>query len=1687
VNLIGKIINNRYHIVKQLGEGGMSQVFEAHDQQKNLNVAIKLMKKNLTSTFIDDLIRFRREIEVISTLNHPNIIEVYGQYEYEAAPFIVMELLAGNNLSKLLKKRAGFSTGEIIGVITQLAEALNYVHNRGIIHRDLKPSNIFINDWGQLKLLDFGVALVMELSAIREEKMVAGTFGYMSPEATGILDKRIDERSDLYSLGVIFYHLLTGEPPFKGTELNQLLHQQVALIPTRPGKSKTNIPGILDEIVLKLLHKDPDLRYQSAKGLLADLDRFRQGETEFEVGATDQKLKLTYQTRLVGREAEIKKVERRFDEAMKEKGSLCLITGEAGIGKSRLVEEIKGYVYEKNGLFIRGRCLNYENKFPYQPFKDAIDEFVNKLMYLNKDIVAQKIARIKNSISDLSGIVANLNPRIEKLFGEMKKLVPLEPERENQRSLLVLSDFFCSLADQNQACVLFLDDLQWADESSLNLLIEILGKVSNSNLLVLGTYRNDEIRPGHKIELIKALVVEKNYHFEDIILKPLDYSHITCLIKNILGTNKGNKELSDYILKKSNGNPFFAINIIRELVETKVIQWDEGIWKEDIQRLNEIPVSNSLIDIILRRIKNLSKEQQELLRKAAVIGREFEIDLLYRLTTLNKTKVVNMIDDFIALQLLEHSMEHGRVLFVHDRIRDAFYHTLTEKNKRKIHLQIALAIESMNQDHLDKFTYELAYHYVESGDQENALKYVIPAATKAQQSYANEEAIRFYQIGIELLEQKNEKTNPKWLSANEELAKIYLTIGKNDEAILIANHLLNSIVDRNVKARLFKTIGIAYFKKGDWVNCEENLLYALNLLDEKVPKNFIIILFCIKEYLIYVLNDIFAKYGPHKKKELEIIEKKKEIIWIYITLSWMYILSNVKKFLYTTIRIMNISKSNIACTKEAAISIVAYASICMVIPFSKKAVKYHNKSLNLRKNLKDEWGEAQSLQLLGFTYAWSNNHNESISKFEQSMNLFKKVGDLWELGMVLNGLSFEYYYIADYIKSLNYLNQYLQLSRKINDINGTYTALTNITQNHIELGDLFLAEKELSQLLISCKNNPSLECRALIKMGILYMEKLKFLKSITYFKKARDIDRNNNLLKIYTTEVYPCLAEANLLKLERKIVRHRKVTKLEIKKANKLCNQALRLTKPWMYYYGKSLFVKAKYYALFNKTNKAKKIFIKSIEYNKKNNRSFEVAKSNYELGLFLLKSNNDNAILYLNLAYKIFRDINAQLYCQKCRELLGIHNEEPNEPLNELTAQERLKSDRRIEAVLMNSRDISSILDIDELLKKILDNAIELVGAERGLLLLYPETGEKKLQLKVLRNIQPEEFEKGLIASFSIISKIEKEQKPIIINDAVSEEDFKMQSSVVLHGIRSVLGVPIMLRGEILGILYLNNNLVSGLFQEDDLKVIDLLLNQAGISIENARLYNRLTALNQNLEIRVQKRTIQLENLNQELTDKNEQLKQHAATIEELAVVKERNRMASEVHDTLGHTMTSIKSLLDLSLVELNNGSFNEAKTVINDARKFTKEGMGELRRSILGLSSSGLESNSIIDAIKSLIIKFESLGIHIDFSVDEPETYRDKNINFSAAIYRLCQEALTNSVRHGKAKNISIIVRTINETVRISIIDDGCGCKNIHKGFGLSGMEQRVKNLNGKILLVSDGEKGFNIHVEIPVKEAT
>ncbi|MCK4799155.1 MAG: AAA family ATPase, partial [Spirochaetes bacterium] len=361
------------------------------------------------------------------------------------------------------------------------------------------------------------------------------TFGYMSPEATGIVNKKIDERGDFYSLGVIFYRMLTGELPFKAQEINKLLHQQVAVVPLKPGMVKVGIPCILENIVMKLLYKDPELRYQSAKGLLYDLQRCKKGELDFIIGERDQKVKISYQTRLIGREKEINRLKKIFNKAKNNQGSICLVSGEPGIGKTRLIEEIQSYVFEQKGILIGARCLHHENKTPYQPFKDIINGYIRYVERLEKKEREKEIRRIKEVVGDLGKIIINLNGNIRGILGEVTDLVPLDSDREKVRFLIGASNFFCHLCKKSSVCVLYLDNLQWADEGSLHLFNEILSIIDNSNLLLIGIYRDNEISEEHNLNSIKKKAKDEKYAFDEIKLSSFNDEMMKRLIAELLG------------------------------------------------------------------------------------------------------------------------------------------------------------------------------------------------------------------------------------------------------------------------------------------------------------------------------------------------------------------------------------------------------------------------------------------------------------------------------------------------------------------------------------------------------------------------------------------------------------------------------------------------------------------------------------------------------------------------------------------------------------------------------------------------------------------------------------------------------------------------------------------------------------------------------------------------------------------------------------------------------------------------------------------------------------------------------------------------------------------------------------------------------------------------------------------------
>ncbi|MBN1897965.1 MAG: diguanylate cyclase, partial [Spirochaetes bacterium] len=435
--------------------------------------------------------------------------------------------------------------------------------------------------------------------------------------------------------------------------------------------------------------------------------------------------------------------------------------------------------------------------------------------------------------------------------------------------------------------------------------------------------------------------------------------------------------------------------------------------------------------------------------------------------------------------------------------------------------------------------------------------------------------------------------------------------------------------------------------------------------------------------------------------------------------------------------------------------------------------------------------------------------------------------------------------LGRYKETISSFMEYLEISEKIKDDYGTCSSESSIGLAYLELGDFDKAEEWFRRSIGLSEEKKILYimCYAYIHMGELLLEKKEWNESIEYLKKAEKLYKENNFLKDWTSILYHHMADAYIEEYKEKNQGiELKEKKEKIKQIKKTCKKALKEIKHWANHYSAALRVTGKYYALIKKKTKAQRFFKKSINHAHLINRPYELGRSLYEYGDFLDSiGKNDQARTRWQEAFDIFNEINARLYMKRCSDKLGL--KATPEEVEEITPQDRLKAERKMTTVLDTSRYLSSILDLDELLDKIMTRTIELVGAERGILFLYPEEKEarKKLQIRVMKNVGKREIEgEGFGMSWSIIEKVEDQKKPLIIEDAGTDAQFKGQVSVVRYGLKSIICAPIMSRGEMLGVIYLDNRLVSGLFSQEDLMVLDLVSGQAGVSIENARLYRR-------------------------------------------------------------------------------------------------------------------------------------------------------------------------------------------------------------------------------------------------------
>ncbi|HEY5838633.1 MAG TPA: protein kinase [Pyrinomonadaceae bacterium] len=813
----GDVLRGRYRLESQIGRGGMGVVYRATDLQLHRTVAVKVISENSSADARERLIR---EARAAAALNHPHIVSVYDVGEAKGLPFFVMELVDGQSLSRMPPA----DLSRVIEIGLQICAALEHAHTNEIVHRDLKPDNVLISTTGEaVKLADLGLALAGHAARISHAGLVLGTPSYMAPEQA--LGQKVDARTDLYALGVLLYELTTGRVPFGGDDALTVLSQHVHAPPVPPRVLRSDLPRALELLILRLLEKNPDARFQTAAEVAAALRRpLNQPGLDDEADAAPAVaiLDALSRGRLVGRATELAEVRQLWQRALDGQGHAVLLSGEPGAGKTRLAREVTIQAAVDGAVVFTGGCYEYEATTPYLPFVEAFRRWVRE---------EKHDANLRAALGDAAPQIAKLAPEIETRFGPFPARAELSPHEERLLFFDAVVQVLSNLA-RSKGLLFYADDLHWADRGTLWLMGHLLRQLREERALVVGCYRETELDRAHP--LARALVDwNRERLVTRITLRRFGVEETNEQLSALLGENVS-AEFGDAVHRETEGNPFFVEEVLKGLIEQGSVRRESGRWKRC--EVGELVIPQSVKETIGNRLDRVADQTNDVLRIAAVLGKTFSFDELQAAAdNISEDVLLDALDESTTAQLV-NSTGSESFTFTHDKIREVLYEELNPIRRRRLHRHAAEGLErhgikceiERRGIPTDCAVERLAYHYIQAGDYENGLKYAKQAAAAAEKVFAIDEVIAAYGRARDCAETLG--LTEEQLSLEEAIGKTYLLHGDLIPAGEHFERALALAVDPHVRARLQTEAASSLVAIGDQRGIEY-LHEALTILD----------------------------------------------------------------------------------------------------------------------------------------------------------------------------------------------------------------------------------------------------------------------------------------------------------------------------------------------------------------------------------------------------------------------------------------------------------------------------------------------------------------------------------------------------------------------------------------------------------------------------------------------------------------------------------------------------------------------------------------------------------------------------------------------------------------------------------------------------------------------------------------
>lgn len=1442
---------------------------------------------NHSSTSPEDTSRFDHEYELLSSLNIKGVVAPLLRSSINNQATLIFPDPGGISLRQMLQKKQ-YSWEQILPMAIRLFDLLGRLHSERVIHKKLSPDNIlWIPETGEVQLIDFAIAtrLSREQASWNSQQLSVDDLRYMAPEQTGRINRHIDFRSDFYSLGVTLYEILCGRPPFPSEDRLQLIHSHIAKHPQAPHKVKSGLPEMLSRIIMKLMAKDASERYQSSFGVAQDLKKClelwqnQQSIPLFNLAREDISEHFSIPQRLYGRAATIQKLRNSFDQAAMRRQELVLITGYAGVGKSSLVHELRHYIHEQNGRFISGKFDQFRRTRPYSGIFLALQGLIRQLLTENEQEITTYRDAILNTLGQHAHALIRLVPELELIIGKQQYEHRFSIIEEQNRFSRLVKSLLSVFATQETPLLLFLDDLHWGDLASFNLITSLCEEGDLSNLLIVGSYRDQETGPTHPLTLAIHKIKQGRCNISEILLEPLNKCQIIRLIADTLRAEPQRcAELAQICLEKTQGNPFFLIQFLYSLHDEGLISFVKNHWHWDEQKIQSREMSDNVIDLMVSKIQKLSGDSQKALQMAACIGSPFDLKTLSTVLEQSDKRTTENLMDAMREGLLipldiNYSRSSGlnferhRYRFVHDRIQQAAYSLIAENRRQTLHLQIGRLLQQRFPDQNDGPVFEITNH-LNSGrsliqtpaELTELASLNCQSGIQALDSAAFDAAQEYFQTGIELLPDNS------WHQYYQLTLALYIS---GAEAAYIRsqyeqmNYLIDQVIENseNVldRVKVFEIRIQSHIARNQFDQAMKVALQVLGLLGVELPS---------KPTRSHIWQGVLrTQWLLHRRSREQILNAPPmQDPHDLAALSILASMFGAVKFSSSALRPLVMAKEveltlTRGTTAHSPMAFAGYGGIlCGKYGAIEQGYQLGSIAIELDKRQPDRLLHHRTMSLFdSYIRHWKEPLQNSLSSLMKGHQQALDCGD-FEWGSYSLAAWIQYAFTqADNFAELqptleSYTSSLLQYGQKpsIQYSLQALQAIDNLLGKNDDPTQLF--GRFFNQTMLDEHHRE--DHRTAIATYHHYCSLLCFIFE-DYQKAHWHCETGRiylpHIVGTYSAPCFEYMAALSRLALLSNVGFLQQPHTL--KPVRRILRRAKRQARhcPENHQHFASL-LQAEIYRVTRQYHKAMDHYDTAISYAQRNHFHL-IATLIYEMaGRCYIEWDKQNiAHTYLNEAWNGYLRLQIRPKLQQLQtqypELFGsrsITHGEQNRTLISVDDAETF-SNQQLDtiSVIRSSQAISDEIVLEKLLGRLMALALESAGAQRALLILK-DKDEYYIEAETELDQPPRFFnnlalDNSTALPVSIVHYAARTKEIVVLSDAHSHEMFMQDSYIRKHKPRSLLCMPILYHGELTALLYLENNESRNVFDPSRMETLQILSAQAAISIENAKLYSSL------------------------------------------------------------------------------------------------------------------------------------------------------------------------------------------------------------------------------------------------------